>query len=219
MKVLIIGGGSTGFELAQLLIKHDIHVYILEHNEKICEELSEQLQTVKIFCGDAKVPHVLESSGIKEADVVIAVTDDQATNILVGNLAKVYNVKRIIVRVRDPPFKEACRKLGIEEIIDPANITAHYILAHLRGFELVELIEKIIQDADVVTITITKDSKYYHKHVNEIKFPSGNHLIAIFRGDKVEIPENNVKLYENDKLIFIHKKTLKESLTKFLIGT
>ncbi len=180
--------------------------------------MSDHLSIVKIFCGDAKIPHVLENSGIKTADVVIAVTDDQATNILVGNLAKVYNVKRVIIRVRDPSFKEACKKLGIEEILDPAYVTAQHIMAHLRGFEFVELIERIVANADVITINVDKDAKYLNKHVNEIKFPEGNHLIAIFRGDKIEIPEHNLKLREDDKLIFIHKKTLKESIKELFTG-
>jgi trk system potassium uptake protein TrkA len=215
MHVLIVGGGTTGYELARLLIRHEMRVHIVETKEKICEEISELLPNTKIFCGDAKIPHVLEAAGIKEADVVIAVTDDQATNILVGNLAKVYDVKRVLVRVRDPPFQEACRKLGVDEIIDPAIITAQHIMAHLRGFELVELIEKLVEGADVIARDVLKDSEYYHKHINDIKFPVATHLIAIFRGDKVEIPESNMKLRENDKLIFIHKKTLKESIAEF----
>jgi trk system potassium uptake protein TrkA len=68
MNVLIIGGGTTGFELAKLLLTHDIHVTILERNTRTCEELSEQLNA-PIFCGDAKVPHVLESAKIGSADV------------------------------------------------------------------------------------------------------------------------------------------------------
>lgn len=206
----------TGFEIAQILSHHGIHVHVVEEKEKTCEEISEQLKAVDIFCGDAKIPRVLEESGIKEADVVIAVTDNQATNVLVGSLAKVYNTKRILVRVRDPTFKEACRKLGIDEIIDTAIITAQYVMAHLRGFGLVELIENIVNEADVLSTTVTKDSPYYHKRINDIKFPDGNHLIAIFRGTKVEIPEHNIKLQENDKLFFIHLKTLKESLGKFV---
>ncbi|MHA1360320.1 MAG: potassium channel family protein [Candidatus Helarchaeota archaeon] len=194
MNVLIIGGGTTGYELAQLLIKHDIQVHILECVEKTCEEISELLPNAKIFCGDAKMPHVLEASGIKKMDVVIAVTDDQSTNILVGNLARVYNVKRILIRVRDPSYKEACKKLGIEEIIDTAIITARHIMAHLRGFELVELIEKFIEGADVFVIKIEKDSEYYHKRMDTIKFPDETHLIAVFRDEKVEIPDYKMRV-------------------------
>lgn len=213
MKVLIIGGGNTGFEIAKLLLKHDIHVNIIELKQQTCESLSEQLST-QIICGDAKIPHVLEAAGINEVDVVIVVTNDQATNILVGSLAKVYNTKRILVKARDPSYIEACKKLGIEEIIDPAVLTAQYIMAHLRGFDLVETIEKIIDSADVITLEVTKDSEYYHKRIKDLSFPNGNHLIAILREKAIEIPENTVKLQENDKLIFLHKKTLKESLAK-----
>ena len=214
LKVLIVGGGTTGFELAKLLLTHDVHVNILEANKQTCEEISDQL-SAQIFCGDAKIPHVLESAGIGTTDVIIAVTESEATNVLVGSLAKIYNIKRILVRVRDPAYIEACEKLGINEIIDPATLTAQYILAHLRGLELVEIIEKIINSADVISFDVTKDSKYHNKHLNEIPIPNGNHLFVIIRGNTVIIPEQTTKLHENDKLIFMHKKSLKESISKF----
>lgn len=148
-------------------------------------------------------------------DVLIAVTNDQATNVLVGTLAKNYEIKRILVRVRDPSYIEVCKKIGIEEIIEPAVISAQYIMAHLRGLELVNTIEKIIKVADVITTNITKESKYHHKRISEIIFPRGSHIIAIIRENEIKIPETNLKLREHDKIVLIHKKTLKESLTKF----
>ncbi|MHA1267631.1 MAG: potassium channel family protein [Candidatus Helarchaeota archaeon] len=216
MNVLVIGGGMTGFETARILRKHNIDVKIIEIKEKTCENISERLPNVKIFCGDARIPDVLEASGIKESEVLIAVTDDQATNVLIGNLAKIYGVKRILVRVREPQFKEACKKMGIEELIDPAEIVAQYIMAHLRGFELVKLIEQIITYADVMAIKVSKDSPYLNKHIRDIKFPKNNHLIAIFRREKVEIPEHNIKLQEHDVLFFLHLKSLKDSITEFI---
>jgi trk/ktr system potassium uptake protein len=215
LKVLIIGGGTTGYELGKLLLQHDIHVHILEQDKHVCEVLSEQIPA-EVFCGDAQLPHHLEEAGIQEVDVVVAVTNNEATNLLIATLAKVYKVNRILVFVRDPAFIEVCQKIGITEIIDTAHITAQYILAHLRGFELVQIIEKIIQHADVISLLIDQNSQYCNEHIKDISFPNGNHLFVIIRDNAVEIPESNTKLQEGDKLIFIHKKTLKESLAKFL---
>jgi trk system potassium uptake protein TrkA len=215
LKVLIVGGGTTGFELAKLLLEHDIHVHLLEQDKHVCEVLSEQIPA-EVFCGDAKVPHHLEEAGIKDVDVVIVVTNNEATNLLIATLANVYKVNRVLVFVRDPNYIEVCQKIGITEIIDTAHISAQYILAHLRGFELVQIIEKIIQNADVISLDIDKDSPHCNEHIKNINFPSGDHLIAILRDNSIEIPESNTKLQEADKLIFIHKKTLKESLAKFL---
>ncbi|MHA1312110.1 MAG: potassium channel family protein [Candidatus Helarchaeota archaeon] len=216
MKVLVIGGGQTGYEISRILMKHDIYVYMIEKDEKTCAQLSEGLSS-HIICGDAKDPQVLESAGIKSADVVIAVTENQSTNILIGCLAKIYKVKRILVRVRDPIYIESCKKLGLTEIIDPALITAQYLMAYLRGLELVEVINKIISFADVISIKISKDSKYFHKHINEISFPKGTHILVIVRENKVVLPESNIVVQENDKIILLHKKTLKESISKFFL--
>src|SRR5512141_3252121 len=103
MNVLIAGGGRTGAQLATLLISQGYKVRMIENRGPLLARLHQELATEVISEGNPIDPSVLEQAGIREANVVAAVTSDDSTNLCLCFLAKtMFDVPRRIARVNNP---------------------------------------------------------------------------------------------------------------------
>ncbi|MHA1238708.1 MAG: potassium channel family protein [Candidatus Odinarchaeia archaeon] len=213
MRVLIIGGGNTGRETARILSAHGMKVTLLDLKAEICERLSEDIDA-EIFCGDALEPEVLENIDIENADVLIALTNNDHTNILTAMLAKSYGVKRIMIKVKDPTYAHACKKLRVGEIINPASIVASAIDGKLHGFDIFQLIETLSTQIELKTETVSAKSKFNNLTIEQALRDLGAHIIAILREGKPIIPNLEMKIKIGDVIFYLYKKGLLESISE-----
>ena len=88
LNVVIIGGGNVGFMVAERLQQERANITIIEQNEERCEELAEFFPRVLVLQGDGSDLELLEQERVEDADVLVAVTDDDGKNLLVSLLAK-----------------------------------------------------------------------------------------------------------------------------------
>lgn len=103
MRVIIIGGGKVGSNLAHTLLHSGYQVGLIEHRVNVLTHLHRELPTEVIFDGDGARCHVLEHAGIAQCDALVAVTGDDAINLFVAALSKqVYHVPRVIARINNP---------------------------------------------------------------------------------------------------------------------
>ncbi|RMF90769.1 MAG: hypothetical protein D6733_02975 [Methanobacteriota archaeon] len=132
MRIIIIGGGRTGYHLA----KHIPRSVIVEKSPEKVERL-QGLIGIDVVQGDASDEEVLLKAGIREADMVIAVTADDKTNYEVAGIAKRYGVKNIIARVENPENVGRFEELKISATLCPTTLVANYIrtLAHPKVTE------------------------------------------------------------------------------------
>src|SRR6266852_901637 len=103
MFVMIVGGGRTGAQLANLLINQNHKVRLIENRAAPLSHLHMELPTEVIYQGNAVEPNVLEEAGLREAHAFAAVTNDDSTNLALCFLAKtMFEVPRTIARVNNP---------------------------------------------------------------------------------------------------------------------
>ncbi|MFZ1710472.1 MAG: NAD-binding protein, partial [Anaerolineae bacterium] len=103
MFVLIAGGGRTGTQLATLLLAQNHDIRLVESRPDILARIHRELPTEAIYEGNATDPQILEQAGIERADVVAAVTNNDADNLTLCFMARSrYNVGRTIARVNNP---------------------------------------------------------------------------------------------------------------------
>ncbi len=122
MRILIVGGGRTGYHLA----KHIPRSVIIEKNPKKFDRFN-NLIGVSAVLGDGSDEKVLLKAGLKGADAVIIVTADDKTNYEVASIAKRYGVANIISRMENPDNEDKFKDLDIRAILCPTTVVADYI--------------------------------------------------------------------------------------------
>ena len=119
MRIVIVGAGRAGLEVATHLTRVGHHVTIIDHDEAVTRRASEQHGLVAL-CGDATVAAVLEEADITQSDVVVAMLRRDADNLAVALLARSAGVSRVMVRMRDNAYRSVYAAAGIDRL--PATL-------------------------------------------------------------------------------------------------
>ncbi|OAG26939.1 Trk system potassium transporter TrkA [Thermodesulfatator autotrophicus] len=211
-KVFIIGGGQVGLWVAQRLEARKIEVYLVEKDEDRCEELAEELEDTIILNLDGLDAQELKKEGIDQADLVITVTDVDTVNILGALLAKHHGTKKCIVRIDRPDFIPLLSSLGIDVALSPRLLAANQILRFVRRGQILSVATFLVSDAEVVEMVIP-ETEFFSKgrRLEEVKFPQGAIVGALYRAGEVIIPKGETVLQPGDDLVIFAKR---ESLPK-----
>ena len=132
MKILVIGAGAVGFNLARQLSKEGHDISVVERDLALVKRITEKLD-VSVVSGSASSPAILEEAGIKNADMVLAVTNSDEINMVVCMLSHSYGVKTKIARIRNPEFTDEQsilrqNEFHIDHVVNPEKITINSIL-------------------------------------------------------------------------------------------
>lgn len=129
---IIIGCGRLGASLANQLSNTEKNVLIMDHNNDSFRRLASNFGGLSVV-GDGTDFDKLRESGIEDASSVIAVTNDDNTNIMVAQIAReLFGVERVIARLYDPECESVYKKLGINTIC-PSALSAKEIDKMLYG--------------------------------------------------------------------------------------
>jgi len=104
MRIIIIGAGRIGLNLAKSLVKEKHEVYVIEACEEIARKVDEKLDAKVVF-GSGADPDTLRKVQVESADLVIAVTHSDETNMIVCSLADFFGAKRQVARVRNTALR------------------------------------------------------------------------------------------------------------------
>ena len=132
-KVMIVGGGKTGFYLADKLSEFGIAVKVIEKDKDRCYYLSTHLDDVMILHGDATDTSLLDEENIDEMDAFVTATGLDEENLLLALMAKQRGIEDVISKVSRQSYKDLIEKLGIDMALNPLDIVASIILRYIQG--------------------------------------------------------------------------------------
>src|SRR5690349_10301378 len=121
MRVLIVGVGRAGLEIAQHLSRSGHDVTVLDRDRAVTERASEQFGLVAL-AGDATEAALLEDAEIGRADVVVAMLGRDADNLAVALLARAAGVKRVMVRMRDKAYRQVYLSAGVDRLLSETDV-------------------------------------------------------------------------------------------------
>lgn len=212
MKIIIVGGGKTGLILANLLAdEHE--VTIIEKDEATAKAIAGKTE-VMVLQGDGSDISLLEEAGLKEADALIATTDDKS-NLMISQIAKSEDVGKIIAVVNDPKNEELFTKLGINLIVSSVgtNVTAIKRLLYQLGD--VRIIAQLGGgEVQIVELNVAEKSPLIGQKPSLKKASIG----AIYRGGDVIIPKDSTAIEKGDLLVVFVKTKDLPAITQLITG-
>jgi len=210
-RAFILGGSSIGLQVARNIEGQYVHVKLIDKDENRCYELAEHLNKTVVINADGLDVSTLLDEGLAEADIFIAVTDNDQTNILTCLLARQHQVRRTLALVSQPELIRLASDLGIDACLSPRLAAAGAILKFVRRGEVISLTAVEGSKAEVLEIVISKGSGLVDKPLKDLPFPRGAIIGVIVRGTDYEIPTGESRLSEEDRVVVF---TLPEALHK-----
>ena len=223
MYVVIIGGGKVGEHLATTLLNRGHDVALVEQDESRIEHLAMNLPPrALMILGDGCDSSYQSDAGAQEADIFVATTGRDDTNLVACEIASMtFGIARTIARVNNPKNERIFRRLGIETVSSTTVISrlieneategaAHTIMTMTQG-ELVLTEITIPRSIEYMELT-EKEAENTGYRVSDIRLPEGSLLVAVGRGDSLEIVKGATILHPGDAVICVSKTGLQDAV-------
>jgi len=205
MFVLVIGGGKTGSHLAGQLLEQGYQVKVIEDRPGVVERLQKELPAGTVFEGDGTSPFCLEQAGVRQVQVVAAVTGDDDENLVIATLARFeFNVPRVIARVNNP--KNAwlfTREMGVDVALNQADLMARLIAEEMSLGDMMTLLKLRRGEYSIVEEKAHPDSAAIGKEIHELDLPEQCVLTAILRRGQLILPRGNTRIEAADEVIAV----------------
>jgi trk system potassium uptake protein len=218
MRVLIVGGGRTGSELAFILLQENHEVTVIEEREEVVARLHKEIPAARVVVGDGCEPNILEANGIKKCDVVAAVTGHDEDNLVVCLLARQeFRVKRTLARVNNPKNEWLfTRDMGVDVPVSQAHIMGNLMREEMATLDMAILLRLHRGDTVLVEDILAPNSKAAGLPVRDLGLPETVILVAVVRDDEVIIPRGAVVLQAGDHVLALTHPVDRDKLAKAL---
>jgi len=214
-KILIIGGGNIGYNLAKNLEEtlDSARVKIVEKNKERAEYLASELNNTIIINGDGLDEEILTEANLEEAETVLALTNDDEDNLMVSVLVEKFakdeknlDDKRTMALINKPNYSLLQASLKIDDLIDPRMNTVSSILKHIHKGTIETAYTILNGEYEVIEAEIIETSELINKELKNTNLPEEIRIGAVLRGDKVVIPRSNFVFQKDDRVVFLAKK-------------
>lgn len=218
MKVIIIGGGQVGAYLASLLLERGHEIKIIDVRETRIPVLKRDLPEECVVYGNGAQPRILETAGIKEADVVAAVTGSDETNLVVATLSRLeYGVRRVVGRVNNPKNAWLFHgTMGVDAALNQADLMARLVAEEMTMGDMMTLLKLHGGQYSLVERIVDPSSPAAGKTVKDINLPLECVLVAILRGEQLLLPRGDTLVLAGDKVVAITHISYLQSLADML---
>ena len=199
-RVVIIGGGNVGLNVARALETRTdrIRVRVIERDRDIAENAADALERTIVLNGDGLDSSLLEEANIGNADAVLAVTDDDKTNLLAAVRAKGLGCKMAICLTNDPTLVPLMGPLDIDAYINPRATTVSSILRHIRHGRVRSVYSIGDAEAEVIEAQVLTTSPIAGKQLKDIDFPEGVLVGGVLKDGKMSKPRADLRIEDGD---------------------
>jgi trk system potassium uptake protein TrkA len=218
MYVVVIGGGNVGYYLTKELLAAGHEVVVIEEDPARARQIADELGSI-VIANDGCEGRYQSEAGMGRADVVAAVTGDDAVNLAASQVAKMrFNVPRAIARVNDPKNEKLFRQLAIDETVSPTRAILGAIEHEIPVHELLHLAELEGGEVQIVEAQIDAESPVVGQELRELTLPDGSSIAVVIRDDRAQAPRPETRLRAGDKILAVTSAGQEASLRSLLIG-
>ncbi|UZE29191.1 Trk system potassium transporter TrkA [Pseudomonas asplenii] len=221
-RIVIAGGGQIGERLAEA-IESRYQVKIIEMNAARCRQLSDTLDSTVVLQGSASDRDLLMEENINDADLFLALTNDDEANIMSSLLAKRMGAKKVMTIINNPAYVDLIQGGDIDIAISPQLATIGTLLAHVRRGDIVSVHSLRRGAAEAIEAIAHGDmnsSKVIGRAIENIAMPPGTTIGAIIRDEEVLIAHDDTVIQAGDHVILflVDKKHIRDVEKLFHVG-
>lgn len=216
MKIVITGGKHESDYIISMLKKENHQLIVINDDEGFAEYISSH-NDIDVFPGDPSKAYVLQDAEAQNADVLLALSDNDTNNYVTCVTAKkLFNIKKTVSKVKNPKNVELFKKLGIDSVISSTYLIAKTILNESSIENMIK--NFAIEDEKIVMLEVPIRNEYsiVNKEIQEIHFPNNMNISCIFRDPHVIIPHGQTKILEDDNLIIVTTPEEQDKLIEFI---
>ncbi|HEY5635959.1 MAG TPA: Trk system potassium transporter TrkA [Burkholderiales bacterium] len=208
MKIVILGAGQVGGSVAESLASEQNDITVVDIDAQRLRALQDRLD-LRTVVGNAAHPSVLREAGADDADLIIAVTQNDETNLAACKIAaRAFNVPRRVARVRASAFLEDERLLGPEGFevdlsICPEQVLTDYIVKLVEFPEALQVLDFADGKVSLVAVRAYRGGPMVGRPVKEIRehMPrTETRIVAIFRRDRPIVPTGDTVIEADDEV-------------------
>ncbi len=222
MYIVIAGGGIAGSSIGQDLLDHKHDVVIIDRERAVCEALYARNGVVTLH-GDARNIEVLQEAGMQKADVALGALYRDADNLTFALLARSLGVRKIMVNMRDPAYRDAYQLAGVSHVCDINSMIRHKVLIELES-PVIKVVTSLRHgQAQLIMFQVPSTWDPEGITVQELaRKPvfSGNCLFAGIinekEGDRIRMPHGDDRLYPGNTVFMVTDTRSLETIEKYL---
>lgn len=205
MFVIIAGAGRTGSQLARFLLSENHKVHLIDNRREVLSQIHKEMPTENIFEGDPLDPKILEIAGIREANVVAAVTTNDETNLVLCYTARErYGVRRTIARVNNPRDAWLFSSIfNVDVALNQAELLAHMIEEEMSLGDMVTLLKLRRGNYSLVEEKIPENAPAIGVAIKDLELPEHVVIAAIIRKGEVIVPRGVTTLLAGDEVLAV----------------
>ena len=208
-KILIIGGGNVGFNLAKNIEQsfEDARIKIIEKDKNRAEFIANELNNTIVINGNGLDEDILSEVNLEDVETVLALTNDDEDNLMVSVIVEKFSKdKRTMALINKPNYSLLKSSLKIDDLIDPRLTTVSSILKHVHKGTIENAYSILNGEYEVIEAEIIETSELINKELKNSNLPDEIRIGAVLRKDEIIIPRSNFVFQKEDTVVFLAKK-------------
>lgn len=217
MKIVIANGMHNADYIIKMFQKQrkNNKIIVINSERDACTYLSEENE-IDVFYGDPFKRYVLEETNVQDADIFIALSENDTDNYVACLLAKrAYNVKKCICIVTNPKNVEVFKELGIDSVISSTYLLGETVKSE-SSFE--NIIRQLAIEDNIIMfeVEVQEDALIANKAISTINFPRTANISCIYRNPHVIIPKGDTVVQAFDRLVIVTTPAEQKSIIEFV---
>ena len=221
MRVIIVGGGKTGAQVAKQLVEEGHTVRLIEVRSEVVDRLKHELAEDIVISGDGSSPATLEMAGIEQAQVLAAVTGEDEANLVITTLARFeFGIPRTIARVNNPKNSWLFNaEMGVDVALNQTDILTGLILEEMSMGDMMTLLKLRRGEYSLVEEKLPEGSKVLGLPLQELPIPDTCVIAAVLRKVRVITPRGNLEFQAGDEVLAVVDNQSKDDLHDLFAST
>lgn len=214
-RVVIAGGGETGLHLARMLEREAFKVMIIERDEERCQILAGLLDHTSVVNDDATIREVLEEERVESADVFVASTGDDESNMMLSVGAKDVGAKRVLAVIGRPDYARIIDRIGIDVAVSERDAMSKQIKAFLNDGILLSKAKLPGGLISVLEVEVAEDSRATAGTLAEVGLPDRCLVAALVKQEQVHVPGANDQIVAGDVAVLLVEEDVVDTAISF----